>query len=387
MPFASEAFSTLGQVTVREGRRISAEDVRAADMLAVRSTTRVNRALLEGSSVKFVGTATIGTDHMDLDYLEEAGIRWCYSPGCNATSVAEYIVGALLCLANRHAFALAGKTIGVIGVGNVGSRVVERARALGMRVLQNDPPRQRMAAGESSGAGTAEDGQESAFVDLDFLLAQSDIVTLHVPLTHEGQDATLHMAGEDFFGKMKPGCVFLNSARGAVAATDALVAAVRAGTVAHAVIDTWEGEPSCSDDLLELVDLATPHIAGYSYDGKVCGTVMVYKEACAFLGREALWSPADLLPPPPVPAVGLDASGREDEDVLHALVRRVYDIESDDTRLRETRSGDAGARAAAFDELRKAYPVRREFRFTRAALDNASDTLLRKAAGLGFRLT
>jgi len=373
MPFAPEAFATLGSVTVKDGRSITAADVREADILAIRSTTKVNPALLDGSRVRFVGTATIGTDHLDIPYLESRGIPWCFSPGCNANSVAEYVCTALLTLARRHGFTLAGKTLGVIGVGNVGRRVVDKARALGLRVLLNDPPRARLE-------------ESSAFLPLAELLPQCDIVTLHVPLTRSGPDATLHLANAAFFAQLKPGTVFLNAARGPVTDTAALQAAMDRGTIGHAVIDTWEGEPAYRHELLPRVDLATPHIAGYSYDGRVNGTVMVYREACRVLNLSPSWSPDHILPAAPIPAMSLSATGRSEEDVLAEAVRRIYDIEADDARMRASCVPDPAARATAFDRLRKTYPERREFPHTQLTLRDAAPTLVAKAAGLGFTL-
>ena len=395
MPYVRQAFETLGTVVVRDGRAITAEDVRDARVLAIRSTTGVNRSLIEGSAVEFVGTATIGTDHMDTDYLESKGIHWCSSPGCNANSVAEYVTAALLSLANRHSFTLEGQTLGVIGVGNVGSMVVKKAGALGMRVLQNDPPRQRaeskpvgtdpVGLAGTGLAGTDPDSMGTDFVSLEEVLAGSDVVTLHVPLTYEGRDATFHMADDTFFSRMRPGSVFLNSARGAVVDTDSLGRAIDGGVVAHAVIDTWEGEPVYRQDLLERVDMATPHIAGYSFDGKVMGTVMVYGEACRFLGVEPSWRPDDLLPAPEVPELIIDARDRREEAVLWDIVRQVYDITADDRRLRESCADDERVRGVNFDMLRQGYRTRREFRFTRAVVKNASPRLAGRISGLGFR--
>lgn len=373
MPYAKEAFSTLGDTVVLDGRAIGAADVRDADILAIRSTTMVDRALLAGSAVRFVGTATIGTDHMDTGYLAEAGIRWCYSPGCNANSVSEYVTTALLCLATRHGFRLAGTTLGIVGVGNVGLQVVRKAEALGMRVLLNDPPRER---------AERDTGPAPAFVSLDRILAESDVVTLHVPLTRTGSDATWHLADASFFARMKPGALFFNAARGAVVDTDALLTAMNENIVAHAVLDTWEGEPLFRTDLLDRVDIGTPHIAGHSFEGKVMGTVMVYREACRFLGVDPIWSPEPLLPPPAIPALTVDAGSTTDEAVLWHIVREVYDIEADDRRLRDAPAGDA--RAAHFDALRKHYPVRREFRYTRVALEHARSELTDAVARLGF---
>jgi len=381
MPYAREAFSLLGEPLVKDGRTLTAADVRDAEILAIRSTTKVDRALLEGSRVRFAGTATIGTDHMDIAYMESAGIKWCYAPGCNANSVSEYVTTALLCLATRHGFTLEGKTIGVIGVGNVGTLVVKKAQALGMRVLMNDPPRERLQTTDHRPQTT-----EGRWSSLDEVVEKSDIITMHVPLTKAGQDKTYHMADANFFSRIKPGCIFLNCARGAVVNTSDLMRVMDKGIVSHAVIDTWEGEPGFNSELLQRVDIGTPHIAGHSFEGKVYGTVMVYKEACRFLGVEASWTPDSLLPPPVVPSVSVDCAGLKDEEVLWKIVSRVYDIEADDKRLREGGMKDGNARSAHFDQLRGKYSIRREFRFTRVTLRGARSELMKKVVDLGFRV-
>lgn len=378
MPFALEAFSTLGETRILEGRTIKPADVRDVEILALRSTTQVNRALLEGSKVRFVGTATIGTDHLDIPYLERQGIRWCFAPGCNANSVSEYVTAALLTMGERHGLTWEGKTLGVVGVGNVGSRVARKGVALGMRVLKCDQPRAR---GESSAAEGLEPGP---FVSLEQILAESDVITVHVPLTREGPDKTLHLADASFFDRARRGVVFLNAARGAVVDTPALLAALERGLVSHAVLDTWEGEPDYHTGLLQRVDLGTPHIAGHSFEGKVMGTVMVYREACSFLGVPATWSHEPLMPPPLVPEIRCEVAGRGDEAVLREVVRQVYDIEGDDQRFRATATGDTASRKAAFDRLRKDYPERREFRYTRVMAAGAGASLVRKLTGLGF---
>ena len=378
MPFAQEAFQTLGDVRVMEGRDISASDVRDVRILALRSTTQVNRALLEGSQVGFVGTATIGTDHMDLAYLDTAGIRWCFAPGCNANSVSEYVTAALLCLGQRHGITLEGLTMGVIGVGNVGSRVVRKARALGMRVVMTDPPRERGEGAQGAGF------EPGPFVSLEQVLAEADVITVHVPLTKEGRDKTYHLADESFFSKVKKGCLFLNAARGAVVETQALLKALDTGRVGHVVLDTWEGEPRYRTDMLARVEIGTPHIAGHSFEGKAMGTVMVYREVCRFLGVEPVWSHEPLMPPTLVPEVTVDATAGGDEAVLREIVRQIYDIEADDQRFRETSSLDDGARAKAFDRLRRDYPERREFQYTRVLLKQGTPALRKKLKGLGF---
>ncbi len=373
MPYALEAFSTLGDTVVLEGRNITSADIRDAEILALRSTTVVNRALLEGSRVRFLGTATIGTDHLDIPFLERSGIRWCFAPGCNANSVSEYLTAALLVLAGRRGFTLDGKTIGVVGVGNVGSRVVRKAEALGMRVLKNDPPRQR-ATGDPS------------FVSLARIQEEVDIVTFHVPLSREGPDATFHLAKESFFKGLRKPVVFIDAARGAVVDTPALETAMDAGIVTQTVLDTWEGEPTFKRSLLDRVDLGTPHIAGHSFEGKVAGTIMVYEAACRFLGVKPSFSPEGLLPPPLVPELTVNASNRPDEDVLREIVKPVYDIEADDRRMRSIDGADTKRLATEFDRQRKDYPMRREFRYTRVTLEGARPELRDKVRGLGFVL-
>jgi erythronate-4-phosphate dehydrogenase len=392
MPFAEEAFSTLGEVTVLEGRTITARDIKDAEILAIRSTTRVDRSLLEGSRVRFVGTATIGTDHMDLAYFERAGLAWCYAPGCNANSVSEYVVAALLCLGQRHGLRLEGKTMGVVGVGNVGSRVVQKARALGMRALLNDPPRERQERGgrqsEIKEPGTEFSGrlEGGPFVPLDEVLKEADIITLHVPLTEAGPDATLHMADAVFFRSARRGVIFLDAARGAVVDSDALLTAMDQGLVGHAVLDTWEHEPQFRRDALSRVDIGTPHIAGHSFEGKVIGTVMVYQAACRFLGVNPAWSPGVLMPSSPVRRSNADGLGRSDEEVLWEVVRQVYDITADDRRMRAANAADDVVRGEAFDRLRREYPDRREFPCTEVTLRNASCGLAFKLERLGFRV-
>lgn len=397
MPFAMEAFSTLGDVRIMEGRDIAAGDVKDVEILALRSTTKVDGGLLEGSKVRFVGTATIGTDHLDLGYFDQAGIRWCFAPGCNANSVSEYVTAALLTLGERHGITLEGKTIGVVGVGNVGSRVVAKARALGMRVLMNDPPRERAEVRSQKAESRIPESTEikangktsidvDPFVSLDQVLAEADVITMHVPLTKEGADKTWHLADEGFFTKAKKGLIFLNAARGPVVDSGALVRAMESGQVSHAVLDTWEGEPAYRPELLAKVDVGTPHIAGHSFEGKVMGTVMVYREACRFLGVPATWSHEPLMPPALVPVLEVDAAGRSDEAVLREVVKRLYDIEADDRRFRETAVADDKVRAKAFDRLRKDYPERREFHYTTVRVRNVRPQLQAKLEGLGFKL-
>lgn len=374
MPYAAEAFGTLGEVTLKDGREITPEDVRDVDLLMTRSTTKVNPSLLDGSKVRFYGSAVIGTDHIDIPYLKERGIPWVSSPGCNAESVANYVSAALLWLAGRNSFTLEGKTVGVIGVGNVGRRVCRHLKGLGLHVLPCDPPRQR----------DPKDVEAKNFVSLDKILLEADIITCHVPLTREGQDATFHLLDASAFAKMKPHTILINAARGPVLDTDALIASIDNGTVSHAVIDCWEHEPSYRLDLMARVDLATPHIAGHAFEGKVNGTKMTYQAACSFLGVPATYP--FTLPLPPIPNWQTDAEGRSDEDVLREVVLAVYDIEGDSKRLKASRSEDVAFRAKAFDQQRSHYPIRRQFDSTQVEIAHASPKLLEKFRQLGFQV-
>ena len=373
IPFAQEAFGPLGELQILDPRQITSSVVSDADILVARSTLKINAALLDGSKVKFAGACTIGHDHMDTGYLEKSGITWTAAPGCNANSVAEYVTAALLFLAKKHGFQLRDKTIGIIGVGNVGSLVLKKAKALGMRALLNDPP-------------LYEQTGDPAYRPLDEVLAGADILTLHVPLTKSGKYPTFHLAGQDFFGRIKPGCLFINSARGAVLDSEAFLNARAKGIIAYSVIDCWEGEPALRLDVLEAVDIATPHIAGYSFEGRVMGTVHVYRKLCKFLGIEPKLSLDALLPPPPVPVINFDASGMTDEEALANIVGRIYDITADDRRLREIAPADAETRGKHFELLRKNYPMRREFRYTRVMLQNSSSALADMLRRLDFQV-
>ncbi len=373
MPYALEAFSTIGDVILVPGREISPADVKDAEILITRSTTNISADLLEGSVLRFYGSGVIGVDHIDFDYLEKAGIKWATAPGCNAVSVGNYVTAALLWLGGRYGFELEGRTIGVIGVGNVGKQVCRFCRALGMRIIANDPPRQR----------EIEDSDAQEFVPLETLLRESDFITCHVPLNNGGVDNTVHLIGAEQLAIAKDGVVLINAARGPVVDNQALLNVI-GKKVSHAVIDCWEGEPAYRADVMAKVDLGTPHIAGHACEGKVNGTAMTYQAACVFLDVEASY-PFDL-PEPPVPFIGTDAAGKSDEDVLRDLVLKVYEIKGDSDRLRVATEDDPAACKAAFDEQRGSYPMRRQFESTSVEINGASASLLCKIKGLGFKV-
>ena len=370
IPYVKEAFGHIGEVRTMSGRSLSSEALRDADVLLVRSITKVNEMLLEGSSVRFVGTATIGVDHIDMEYLEEHTIEFSSAQGSNANSVAEYIVAALLELSDRYHFALSGKTLGVIGAGNIGSIVARYATALGLKVLENDPP-------------LARETGDPRYLPLDALF-DADILTLHVPLNREGEDRTYHLTDREFFSKMKPGGIFINTSRGQVVETEALKGALKHEHLGAAVIDVWEHEPTIDTALLEKVAIATPHIAGYSRDGKANGTQMMYDAVCEHFNIQPEWNVQSALPQ--VSDATLAITGDSDENMLRDAVRKAYPIMKDDAGLRNVLTRETTERGPYFDRLRKEYPVRREFYNYTLLCKHAAESLTIKARAIGFKL-
>jgi len=367
IPYVREAFASLGEVAAVSGRAISPERVRGTDMLLVRSITKVNAALLDGSAVRFVATATIGEDHVDKAYLASRGIAFASAPGSNAGSVCQYVSAALLRIAERYALDLSRLKLGIVGVGNVGSRVDRAARAMGMTTVLNDPPLARQTG-------------DARYRPLDEIF-DCDIVTLHVPLTKEGPDATYHLANDAFFRRLKTGAIFINSSRGAVADGKAILRALDDGRLRACVLDVWEGEPDIDVALLERVFIGTPHIAGYSFDGKVNGTRQIHEAACRFLGVEPGWDATPLLPAPECPRVSVDGAS---PSAVRDAVRAVYDIMLDDAAMRQLLDAPAGDRPRLFDRLRKEYPRRREFFNTCATVSPSNPAVEAMLAGLGF---
>jgi erythronate-4-phosphate dehydrogenase len=374
IPFVKECFSSIGQVSLVGGRQIMPELVKDADILLVRSITKVNAGLLAGSRVKFVATATIGTEHVDQTYLAANGIGFASAPGSNANSVAEYIVAALLALGKKYKLRLEGRSIGIVGVGNVGSKVEKKCSALGMKVVLNDPPLARHT-------GDAKYRPLEELYDCDF-------ITMHTPLTKDGPDPTFHLANENVFASMKQGAFFFNSSRGKVHDEAALKKAMQSAQLGGVVLDVWETEPKVDPWLLQNVDISTPHIAGYSYDGKVVGMIMIYEAACEHFGLTAKKTAADFLPAPAVPEIVItdDKLKGDEETLIHDIVQQVYVINRDDFNMREILLQPEDKRAAWFDNLRKEYAVRREFQNTTVLLPDAKTSLAKKLSGIGFQV-
>ena len=366
IPFIRGVFEPWAEVVYLPGAETTPAVVRDADAVVTRTRTRCDAALLAGSSVRVVASATIGYDHIDTAWCEAHGILWRNAPGCNSSSVKQYIAAVLCTLARRHGLRLDALTLGVVGVGNVGSKVAEAAALLGMRVLLCDPPRDRAEGVEG-------------FVDLDTLVAQSDIVTLHVPLSREGEDATWHLFDASRLAAMRPDQFLINSSRGPVVDGAALRAALQAKALRGAVLDVWEGEPEPDRALMALLDIATPHIAGYSADGKANGTRMSVRTVAAVLGLPlADWRPADIPAPAQPLEFSLDASGKSRQEVLSEAILHTYDILADDRALR--------AHPERFEQLRGDYPVRREPTAFTLRLQGGDPALADALAALGFHI-
>lgn len=327
------------------GRAFDRAAVSRADALLVRSITRVDEALLKDSPVRFVGTCTIGTDHLDLDYLDRSGIRWSNAPGCNARGVVDWVLGALLALADGTGADLAQRTYGIVGAGQVGGRLAEVLRGLGWPVLVFDPPRQ-----------VAEQGD---FHHLDELIERCDVLCLHTPLIRDGDHRTLHLFDAARLASLRPGTWLLNACRGEVVDNAALRAHLESGAELAVALDVWEGEPGIDPELATLCQIATPHIAGHSLEGKWRGTAQIYQAFCAWAGITPRLTLAELLPPQQLERL---VFGKEvpEATAFKRVCRAVYDPRDDDAALRATLCLPALARAQAFDALRKGYPMRRE---------------------------
>lgn len=365
IPFITGVFEPWAEVVYSPGRAIDARMVKDADALIVRTRTKCSSNLLEGSRVKIVASATIGYDHMETAWLDSAGIKWVNAPGCNSGSVMQYITAVLFFLASRRSLDLRSLTLGVVGVGNVGTKVVRAAEAIGMKVLQNDPPRKRLEGGND-------------FFPLEKLLEESDILTLHVPLTLEGEDSTRHLINSTNLSGLRKNCILINSSRGEVADNAALREALSSKTLAGAVLDVWEGEPEADRRLVKLTDIATPHIAGYSVDGKANATINSVRLVAAELGIPLQsWTPASL-PQPEHPVIDLTHSGVDINTlgIVASAVNHTYPVREDDALFRH----DPGK----FEYLRDNYRIRREF--GSYSVQNGNPLTRQLLSDLGFRL-
>ena len=365
IPYIKGALEPFAEVIYLAGNKTTPEVVKDADAIITRTRTVCNEKLLAGSNVKFIATATIGYDHIDTNYCEQSGITWTNAPGCNSKSVEQYIASALMALAEKKNFTLPGKTIGIIGVGNVGSKVAHLCEIFGMKVLLNDPPRARTEGGKG-------------FVELEEILEKADIITLHVPLNLEGEDKTYHLAVDSFFARTKKHPIIINSCRGEVIDTELLKSALKSGQISGAVIDCWENEPEPDHELLSLVDLATPHIAGYSKDGKANGTNMSVRALSKFFGLAINNWKCTGIELPESTEILIDGTGKTTQQVLSEAIFATYDIREDDKRLRNS--------LETFEKQRGDNPVRREFPTFNIFCKINNIKTIKKLKQLGFKL-
>ncbi len=365
IPLVVSAFSNIGEVHTIQGRNITPNDLKNIDILLVRSVTKINKHLLENSTVQFVGTATIGFDHIDLEYLKQNNIGFASAPGCNANAAAEYVISTLFVLALQKNFQLTDKTVGIIGCGNVGANVLQKLQALGVHCLINDPP-------------LAQHSKNTSFVDLETVL-QADIITLHVPLEKSAPYPTYHLVNQDFLSQLSDQAILLNASRGDVIDETALMYHLIKRPDLTVALDVWSSEPNINLLLMQKAAIATPHIAGYSLDGKLRGTEMLYKAICNYFQYPTIWQAEDHLPPPNVTELCFSEQV-SDINALFTAMMTSYDVRRDDALLRQM----SDYPALYFDKLRKNYPMRREFHSLKIKLPNHKKQLYQKFKALGF---
>ena len=353
IPFIKGALEPYAEVVYLPGKETNSDVIRDADAIITRTRTICNEYLLKGSKVRMIATATIGYDHIDTAWCEANGIEWTNAPGCNSRSVQQYIGSLLVTMSMELGFDCRQKTLGVVGVGNVGSKVARIGALLGFKILLCDPPRARR------------EGQEG-FVNLDTIIEQSDIITCHVPLIRCGEDCTFHMFGADRLGSMRPDQILINRSRGEVVDCNALKETLRKNGIRAASLDVWENEPEIDRELLDMLFTGTPHIAGYSLDGKANGTMMsVQAIGVQFDLPCKEWTVPEIpLPTQPVEFT-IDVQGKSPRKVLGEAILYTYRVKDDDARLR--------ADAYSFEKQRADYPVRREFPAFTVNLINDTD--------------
>lgn len=377
IPLGPEAFQEFGQTVPFAGRALTQADLRDADALIIRSITKISDELLENTQVKFVGTATIGTDHVDQAYLKQRGIGFSSAPGCNSNSVGEYVCTSLLRLQKEYGFALSGKVIGIVGYGHVGKNLAKKAEALGLKVLLCDPP---LEAEE-----LAHGGAKTAFFSLDFLSQKCDIISLHVPLTKSGPYTTHRILNQKFFQTLTRPLVLINTCRGEVIVEADLIEAKKAGKLKHLVLDVFSGEPNIDPQLASLAEIITPHIAGYSYLGKLNGTTQIAQAFCSFFGLSSAWKAK--YPPPVNPEIHFPSGTAtiSEEDFLYQCLTTAYPQFQDEKNLRQSLTGQNPGKE--FDQLRKSYPIRHEFtQYSIHGLSDEKRNLRSQLLKLGFRV-
>jgi erythronate-4-phosphate dehydrogenase len=365
IPFLQGVFEPFAEVVYLQGSKINRTELKNADALIIRTRTICNNELLENTSVKFIATATIGYDHIDTKWCDANGIKWTNAEGCNASSVMQYLASALVFLSKKHGFKFSDRTLGVVGVGNVGRKVVKLGEILGMRIVLNDPPLVRKLG-------------PCGFISLDGIIREADIITLHVPLNLDGEDKTFHLFNESVLKKLNTGTFLINSSRGEVVNNKSLKDMLISNRLHGAVLDVWENEPEIDLELMKKLDIGTPHIAGYSVDGKANGTAMSVRALSKFfnLGIDN-WFPGKL-PLPSLQIIEIDAKGKTEQEILCQAIESTYKVADDDKRLRNNPKD--------FEKQRVDYPVRREFQAYTVKVKNGTSEMTEKLKRLGFNV-
>ncbi|MFP4556219.1 MAG: 4-phosphoerythronate dehydrogenase [Bacteroidales bacterium] len=355
IPFLKGALDRVAQVRYIQGSEIKREHLVDTDALIIRTRTKCNKALLNNTPIKFIASATIGFDHIDTEYCHQNGIKWTNAPGCNSGSVKQYVASAIAEIISREKWQFHNITLGIIGAGNVGKKVENMCKTLGIKTLINDPPRERVEG-------------KGSFTNINELILRSDIITMHVPLINQGIDKTCHLADSTFFSRMKKGSWFINTARGEVADSFALTKSLKNKHIRGAVIDVWENEPEINRELLAASNIATPHIAGYSADGKANGTAMSVRAISKFfnLGLDSWF-------PPNIPSATnnhfqVNCIGKSLEGIYKEISLFAYNIKQDSDTLKKS--------PETFEKQRENYPVRREPEHISVELNSCSNSIL-----------
>lgn len=369
IPLLHRFFSDIGELSVLPGRNIKPEHVADAEILIVRSVTEVNDSLLQGSAVKFVGSCTIGMDHIDTTYLQDKSIAYANAPGCNANSVVEYVLSCLSILTETHGFDWDTQSVGIVGYGNVGKLLAQRLGKMGIPYLACDP---------------LLDQEQYGLVSFEEVM-QCDLLSIHVPLTHSGAYPTYHLINETVLNALSDRQILINTSRGAVVDNQALKAKLTEKEAFTAILDVWEGEPEIDPELAKLVFVGTPHIAGYSLDGKVAGTEMIYQALCKFLGFPQRHKAGQFLEEPPLAKMAFTSMADPDW-CLHTAIRACFDVRHDHGIFRSSMTLPEPERHQAFDRLRKNYRCRREFSGVKIHLKQVEPELHSKFKALGFNL-
>ena len=365
IPYIKGVLEPFAEVVYLPGNKIMPQIAKYADVLITRTRTFCNKELLEGSRVKFIATTTVGYDHIDTEYCKNAGIEWTNAPGCNAESVNQYTVAALLKWSMRKRLDLTGKTIGIVGAGNIGSRVAKTCETIGMRVLLNDPPRARREGADN-------------FVSIEKIRQEADIITFHTPLIMKGEDATFHMVDESFLQNLNKKPLLINSCRGEVFGTEAVFNALKTNDISGVILDCWENEPDINLELLNIVEIGTPHIAGCSRDGKANGTTMSIQAISRFFNLGIDNWKLENIELPENTVVEIDGNRQNEYSILAEAILSTYDIEADDEMLRKS--------SHLFEKFRGDYPIRREFATYTVKAKNIEEKTLVKLKTLGFNI-